>query len=64
MSEVLESSRVSAPERDAAAWDQLGLTTVRTLVASYGGDVRVEIGSGGRDSIFTVRLPGEAQKGA
>ena len=64
VSRVLESSDASAPERDAAACDQLGLTTVRTLVASYGGDVRAEIGSAGRDSIFTVRLPGEAQKGA
>jgi signal transduction histidine kinase len=56
---ILESQGASAPDRDAAAWARLGLTTVRRLVTSYGGTVRVEIGSAG-DSSFTAKLAGGA----
>jgi signal transduction histidine kinase len=55
---VLESSAERPSERGLRAWKLLGLSTVRTLVELHGGRVRVE--SHGRNSTFTVSLPGDS----
>jgi signal transduction histidine kinase len=54
---VLESADRDPSIRNAAAWERLGLITVRTSVQRQGGNVRVE----GHDCqlIFTLSLPGD-----
>jgi two-component system phosphate regulon sensor histidine kinase PhoR len=54
---ALESPSRHPRDLDAAAWEQLGLTTVRTLVARHGGIVRVE--NRDRQLIFTLSIPGD-----
>jgi light-regulated signal transduction histidine kinase (bacteriophytochrome) len=54
---VLESPSRDPSDRDAAAWERLGLMTVRTSVQRQGGTVRLE--SHDCRLILTLSLPGD-----
>lgn len=56
---TLDSSTRHPAGPDADAWERLGLTTVLTLVARYGGIVRVDRDA--RSLTYTLSIPGDRQ---